>query len=129
MKRVLLGAIAALLSFPSTCTAATWVPVSSINGEAYYLDKDSITKTGVTVSYWTMLVFPPSNTTRVAVVKLQSSVNCRTKTSLGQRIIFYKQDGQVLLDQDLKDGDEAIRSYSVVPGTSGEKMFRYICRN
>jgi hypothetical protein len=119
-KKLTLGALLAL-SFILPVKAENWVNVvNSTNGDAHYVDSDSISvhKTiGGQFMYWTMRASPNG------YKKTEAVTNCINRTTAFLQLVSYTKSWHLIDSVRFDD----VPMNSVVPGTVGEGIHDYIC--
>lgn len=113
------------LSVATPAIAATWVRVASDNlGAVYYIDSESIRRTGDIVRYWLRVDYSNDATIAWRETKSYYKADCAAWTLLELQQTNYDARGFVVGSQAWSDYG-AMRQ--IIPDSTGEAAAEYAC--
>ncbi len=126
MKRLLIGLT---LSLTATAASAGWVLIGTLNGNSFYADPLTITRTGNIVRMYGMddLAKPSVITGKASYsAGYNTQYDCAGKTIQILQIALFS--GQMLTGEVLLSGTQNSDKVNVVSGTMHEAMLNFACR-
>lgn len=124
MKKYLL----ILLAAPLLANASNWVLVDkSIEGDAFFVDTQSITRSGDSVTVWMRTNYVTRSLTGTLSTKTNETVNCRSREMLTRYYMTY---------DDLNNNGKLLRSWPVEvpkwepipPDSITEALMKFVCK-
>jgi len=108
---------------------ADWTKVDSYDAGTYYLDVDTVKKSGYLRSFWSILDFKlPQKTSRGLTyqsTRTHMEIDCRQKTV---HILSFSMHGAPMLGGEVIDTQGVMRDWqSIPPDTPLEKLHRVVC--
>jgi hypothetical protein len=95
--------IAGHIDFSIAYEKANWSFVDKKSGDSYFIDINSLKKTGNSVTYWMKVNFNKRDKAGNLSTKLLMSVNCRTRENTVREITTYDdEDARGLITLDVR---------------------------
>ena len=106
---------------------SNWVHITNSNtGDVFFIDKNSIQKSGDSTTYWRQTNFPKRDKYGHLSSKTQSTINCRTREIINRYIMVYddiNNKGKLTYSFDPKDSWEPI-----APDTVNWTFLENVCK-
>ena len=124
MKCILGLAALSLLLFPSKALAKSWVKIATdtADGVAYYIDSDSIARSGSLRGYWLRIEIPTPTSDGISTIKFRQTASCKSRVMQIDGGAAYDSSGKVLYH-----GDYGGSAFPVLPHAPSELALRYVC--
>jgi len=125
MKTLLLLAVTTVSFFfgaVNTSYPDDWLQIeTSIIGERFYIDLESMRVSGSIVTFWTKNIDRKKEETRI-----RYSINCEKQTGAIRDIIIYSADGTSLKSYSRKD--EELQWIRIAPGSFMNEFKKTVCK-
>ena len=103
LKLLSIALLAGYLNFSFASEKANWNFVDKKSGDSYFVDINSLKKTGNSVTYWMKVNFNKRDKAGNLSTKLLMSVNCRTRENTVREITTYDdEDARGLITLDVR---------------------------
>ena len=126
MKTFLFVVMSVILSVNAYANS-NWVHVTTTNGGwVYFIDKNSMQKSGDSITYWELINFGQRTVHGDLSAKIQSTINCRTRETIMRYSMYYddiNSTGKLTHSGDVKDSWRPIP-----PDTVSWDKFQFICK-
>jgi len=121
--------VALLGLFASSPVKADWTKFDSVETGTYYLDLDTVKKSGYIRSFWSILDYRlPQKTSRgmhYQSTRTHMEIDCRQKTV---HILSFSMHAAPMLGGEVIDTQGIMRDWqSIPPDTPLEKLHRVVC--
>ena len=124
MKKIFLFSVIILSAF-NIYASTKWFPITtSSDGNVFFIDTNSIQKSGDSYTYWVKLNFSNRDVDGLSS-KSQRSINCRTRETIARYIINY---------EDIDNSGKIISSFSptrgwipIAPESVNSAFYDYLC--
>ena len=117
-----------LIAIPLLAHAANWTLVSlSTEGDKYFIDTQSITRSGDSVTFWVKKNYASRDKYGDLSAKVNETVNCRTRESNSRYMMFF---------DDLDNHGKQTSSFSpkdkawepIPPESVSESQLKFVCK-
>lgn len=103
LKFLTIALLAGYLNFSIASEKANWNFVDKKAGDSYFIEINSLKKTGNSVTYWMKINFNKRDKAGNLSTKLLMSVNCRTRENTVREITTYDdEDARGLITLDVR---------------------------
>ena len=99
---------------------------TSSNDSVFFIEINSIQKSGDSMTYWYRRNFPKRNASGDLSSKVQSTINCRTREIINRYIMTY---------DDINNNGKLTHSFNpnelwepIAPDTINWEFFKYVCK-
>ena len=125
MRKIIL--LFGFLFCSSVLAQSNWIYVGdSTNDHKIFIDRNSIQRSGDSVTYWEKVNYPVRDTLGNLSTKTQWTINCRTREEILRYIIAYDDldnNGKVTTSGDPKESWRPIS-----PDSVGEQSYLFVCK-
>ena len=105
---------------------SNWVFITKTQNKTNFVDKNSIQRSGDSVTFWDRANFSIRDKSGDLSSKMQLTINCRTREIIIRYGIFYDD-----LDNNGNSTSSGFPKSSwepIAPDTIGERLYRFVCK-
>jgi hypothetical protein len=115
-----------ILLFPTLSFGSSWYLIGANDDHDFYIDKDSIVKSGNEVNYWVKINYKKKDEYGDLSEKQNGITNCRTKEETLKYYLTYTEidnNGKIH-----RSGYVPIKWTPIVPDSVGETILKFVCK-
>lgn len=117
------------LLYPVLSNASNWINVGmSSSGTTFFVDLESITRSGDSITFWSITNYTSRTTYGDLSSKVQRTVNCRSREQIHRYHMFYDDlnaNGKLTLSIPANSSD---KWEPIAPDTMNEVLLKAVCK-